>query len=91
MLRRSVVVLLLAAQLATAQFPNFANPGGPPFLNGAVYELDEGDPTLTNVDLTGFFLNDTYTLTTTGPDGLSTLFGARRWPLSASSGWQTNF
>ncbi|KAI3430600.1 hypothetical protein D9Q98_005193 [Chlorella vulgaris] len=75
MLRRSVALLLLAAQLATAQFPNFANPGGPPFLNGAVYELDEGDPTLTNVDLTGFFLNDTYTLTTTGPDGLSTLFG----------------
>lgn len=71
-------LLLLAALLAppptsAQQFLDFANAGGPPFVEGPVFELDE--ETLSQVLLNGVVANGSYTLTTAGPSGSYTLTG----------------
>lgn len=95
----SLQLLLLAALatplVAAQQFPNFTNPGGPPFVEGPVYQLDA--ETLSSVLMNGVVANGSYTLTaggsgtsyrltgmcSTGTSGLACLSGSR-WLSSPS-------
>lgn len=80
----ALFVSALGRVAAQGTFPDFSNEGGPPFVEGPVFEMDPEEDPATTVLAIGFVVNGTYTLSTNGPGGVVTLIGERRHTVPAA-------